>query len=157
MPRYQKSGGFEKLSVDQLQVKGQLIVTGASQVTTVTAAAYTLKVSDSGKTFFLDTTANVVALTLGTAAAMGTGWNAKFVLKTLPGTNDATIDTTTSTFYGPVIAGGAAEAFTAGSNDTLTFDQSGGAAVGDYVVIVSDGTNYNVSGAVAIKAGLTFA
>jgi hypothetical protein len=39
--------------------------------------------------------------------------------------------------------------------DLITFDQSGGVKAGDYVELISDGTNWFVSGMTTVYTGIT--
>jgi|19_taG_2_1085344.scaffolds.fasta_scaffold00871_2 hypothetical protein len=114
----------------ELQMNGTSLA-GLKEKTLTTTADKTLTVSDSGKTIFLDgsTTHDV------TLPAAATGLTFTFFLV------DATADvdivqgaTATEDFVGNITAHNGKD--TASASDTkIIFDQSGGAAVGDWVQV----------------------
>lgn len=108
-------------------------------------AAKTLAPGDSGKVFTIDQSASY-AITLPKAADAGAGWNAKFLLTTAAA-NSVTIipNSAEDTLIGLVAsADGAAGASAESGVDVIDFIS--GAAAGDYVDLLCDGSNFYVSG-----------
>ena len=110
------------------------------------SAAKTLTTGDSGKVFTI-TQSSAFAISLPKAADAGVGWNAKFLLTTI-GSFAITIepDSTEDTLIGMVVMAddGTAGASSESGVDTLTFIS--GAAAGDWVDLLCDGSNFYVSG-----------
>ena len=108
-------------------------------------AAKDIEASDSGKIFTIDQDA-AFSITLPTVAQAGAGWFAKFLL-TDAGTNSVKIisDASEDTLIGMIgSADGAASESAESGVDEIDF--ANGAAVGDYVDIFCDGTNFYVTG-----------
>ena len=110
------------------------------------SAAKTLTTGDSGKVFTI-TQSSAFAISLPKAADAGVGWNAKFLITTA-GSFAITIepDSTEDTLIGMVVMAddGTAGASSESGVDTLTFIS--GAAAGDWVDLLCDGSNFYVSG-----------
>ena len=109
------------------------------------AAARILTNEDSGKTFFISQ-ASAYEITLPLMSAITAGWNATFILASVD-TNAVTIanNTAEDTIVGGV-AGADGNAATSSETavDEVVFIN--GAKLGDRCTIVSNGTNYFVSG-----------
>ena len=109
------------------------------------AAARILTNEDSGKTFFISQ-ASAYEITLPLMSAITAGWNATFILASVD-TNAVTIanNTAEDTIVGGVAgADGAAGTSAETAVDEVVFIS--GAVLGDRCTIVSNGTNYFVSG-----------
>ena len=109
------------------------------------AAAKTLTNEDSGKTFFVEQ-ASAYEITLPLMSAIEAGWNVTFVLSSVD-TNKVTIanNTAEDTIVGGVAgADGGAATHAETAVDEVVFIS--GAVLGDRCTIVSNGTNYFVSG-----------
>lgn len=104
-------------------------------------AASTLTAADSGKTLYLNS-ATEFATTLPTPAD---GLNFRFIVKAAPSGASYTVVTNggSNVIQGSATVNGAA--VPAVNEDTITFTASA-AAVGDWVDLISDGTNWYVSG-----------
>ena len=109
------------------------------------AAAKTLTNEDSGKTFFINQ-ASAYEITLPLMSTITAGWNATFIIS-VADTNAVTIanNTAEDTIVGGV-AGADGNAATSSETavDEVVFIS--GAVLGDRCTIVSNGTNYFVSG-----------
>ena len=116
-------------------------------------AAKTLAASDHKTIFEVDADSGAYAITLPTATTTAEanvlkGWEVRLILTDVHASNDVTVvrgDTSNDTLIGNVqgAADAAADAMTITSH-VVTFDASGGDAVGDYVDIVcysADATN----------------
>jgi len=111
------------------------------------SAAKTLTYKDAGKVFTIDQDA-AFAITLPKAADAGAGWNAKFII-TDAGTNLVTIepDSSEDSLIGMVVSAAGSEAAAQSAEtgvDVLSFIS--GAATGDWVELLCDGSNFYVSG-----------
>ena len=118
------------------------------------AAARTLTNEDSGKTFFISQ-ASAYEITLPLMSTISTGWNVKFILSSVD-TNAVTIanNTAEDTIVGGVAgADGGAATHAETAVDEVVFIS--GAVLGDQCTIVSNGTNYFVSGYAADVAHIT--
>ena len=118
------------------------------------AAAKTLTQEDSGKTFFINQ-ASAYEITLPLMANVTSGWNCKFILGTVAA-NAVTIanNTAEDTIVGGVAgADGGAATHAETAVDEIVFIS--GAVLGDQCTIVSNGTNYFVSGYAADVAHVT--
>lgn len=122
----------------------------------IITAAKSIRHSESGKTFFLNK-AGGFTLTLPEPKA---GMVFSFIVKTAPTTAYIiTTDSGANIVQGTVAAGGVssgANSIDASGQDTITF-VANQAAVGDRIDVISDDTNWYVSGLVKLLAGLTFA
>lgn len=134
------------------QVNGESIFIPANdgigdKITTVTGAT-TLTAADSDGVFVLAAAAGA-AITLPAAAR---GVKYKFITGLAFATTDWTIVAPDATIQGTVIVNGAS---VLGANeDTITFAASA-ENVGDYVELVSDGTNWYVSGVGSAASSIT--
>lgn len=120
---------------------------GLDNVKTV-AAARTLTVEESGTCFILNAAAGV-ELALPDA---GNGLNYKFVVGLAFATTDWTVLAPDTTIQGSVIVNGAH--VVGADEDTISFVATA-ESVGDYVEIVSDGTDWFVSGSGALAGSIT--
>jgi hypothetical protein len=111
------------------------------------SAAKTLTSGDSGKLFTI-TQSSAFKISLPKAADAGVGWNAKFIITT-SGSYAVTIepDSTEDTLIGMVVSAAGSEAAEQSAEsgvDVLSFIN--GAAAGDWVELLCDGSNFYVSG-----------
>ena len=109
------------------------------------AAARVLTNEDSGKTFFINQ-ASAYEITLPLMSTITAGWNATFILAVVD-TNAVTIanNTAEDTIVGGVVgADGGSGTSAETAVDEVVFIS--GAVLGDRCTIVSNGTNYFVSG-----------
>ena len=118
--------------------------------TNTLAVATTLTNSDSGKVFTLSATTGKV-ITLPSVAI--DGFNAKFVVGSAFATTNFTVVAPTQVIQGGAIVNSVF--VPAGNENTISFVASA-ETIGDYIDIVSDGTNYYVSGAGALAGSITF-
>jgi len=119
--------------------------------TTTLAVATTLTNSDSGKVFTLSASAGK-AITLPSVAV--DGWNAKFVIGAVFATTNFTVVAPTAIIQGGAIVN---SVFVPASNETTISFVATAETIGDYVNIVSDGTNYYIDGVGALAGSITFA
>ena len=112
------------------------------------SADTTLTASDSGKTFTLDAIGEVITL-----PAVTNGLKYKFICSVTAVTSDWTIVSATEVIYGSAQVAGAVIASSAQSLITLVVAKF---LPGDWVSLVSDGTNWYVEGSVVTTVGLTF-
>ena len=118
------------------------------------AAAYTLLASDSGNVFNINQ-ASAYEITLPLMSTIERGWNATFVIGTVAA-NAVTIANNTaedSIVGGIAGADGGAATHAETAVDEIVFIS--GAVLGDQCTIVSNGTNYFVSGYAADVAHIT--
>ena len=118
------------------------------------AAAKTLTNEDSGKTFFINQ-ASAYEITLPLMSTITAGWNVKFIISVVAA-NAVTIanNTDEDTIVGGVAgADGGAATHAETAVDEVVFIS--GAVLGDQCTIVSNGTNYFVSGYAADVAHIT--
>lgn len=122
------------------------------------AAASTLTIADSGKTFYLSS-ATEFATTLP-AAADAAGFKAKFVVKAAPAGASYTVSSPAADISGAVLTPAdatGASAATAGTPITTISFVDAKAAVGDFVELECDGSAYYVSGSSTLFDGVAFA
>lgn len=112
------------------------------------AEASTLDVEDSGKVFILDAAAGA-AITLPSAVS---GWCAKFIIGSAFATTGWTVVSGSTNIQGTVIVNGAS--VLGSDEDTITF-AAAAENVGDWVEVVSDGTNFYVSGVGSAASSIT--
>ena len=114
------------------------------------ALATTLTNADSGKVFTLSAAAGKV-INLPSVAV--DGFNAKFIVGSAFATTNFTIVSPTQ-----VIQGGAHvnSVFVPASNENTISFVASAETIGDYIDIVSDGTNYYVNGFGALTGSITF-
>ena len=117
-------------------------------------ATSTLSLADSGKVFMLND-ATEFATTL--PAPSNKGWEGTFVVKAAPSGANYTIVTPSGAILGSVSAGAADDvADTSDGSDTTISFVGGSTVAGDYIKIVSDGTNYYIVGGLGkVAAGIT--
>jgi hypothetical protein len=117
------------------------------------SAASSLGHSDSGKVFVLSAATEFVT-TLPTPKK---GWRAKFIVGAAPAGASYRIVTSSSAnvIQGQVCSAedAAGSVVTAADADTITF-ADGLAIVGDYVEMISDGTNFYISGMCNVQDGI---
>lgn len=113
---------------------------------------YNVTASQSGTTFMLaHSSGNNVNL-----PAPKAGLRYKFIASNV--TSDHTISTSSNLIHGLISSpdkDGDAAATNGTAVDLITFDQSGGVKAGDYVELISDGTNWFVSGMTTVYTGIT--
>lgn len=116
--------------------------------------ASTLSSADSGKVFMLNS-ATEFATTL--PAPSNTGWEATFIVKAAPSGANYTIVAPSGAILGSVSAGAADDvADTSDGSDTTISFIGGSSVAGDYVKLVSDGTNFYIVGGLGkVAAGIT--
>ena len=120
----------------------------------VVTATNVLTAADSGKTFALKAAAGFVT----TLPAHQAGLNFRFIVQTAPTSNGYTVvahANNQATIFGHAVerAGGAGVAGASEDNCILVANQS---IVGDWVDVISDGTNWYVNAFVDVSAGITF-
>jgi hypothetical protein len=119
-----------------------------------TTATDTLTSADAGKTIFLNSATEYVT----TLPAPAAGMKFRFVVKAAPSGAAYTVVTGSSAnvIYGQVASAedAAGSVATTAASDTITF-VDGKAIIGDYVEVVSDGTNWYVSGMCNVQDGIT--
>jgi hypothetical protein len=116
-------------------------------------ATNTLHKADSGKMFMLNSATEFVT-TL--PAVSNKGWEGTFVVKAAPSGADYRLNCP-GAIKGSISAGAADDvADTSDGSDTTISFKDGNAVVGDYIKLVSDGTNYYIVGGLAkLAAGIT--
>lgn len=126
-------------------------VDGKSQALVETIdAAITLTGEDSGKDFILNAAAGV-AITLPSVALKG--FKAKFIVGAAFATTDFTVVSATNIIQGGAIVN---SVFVPAANENTVSFVATAETVGDYIEVVSDGTNYYVNGIGAAAASITF-
>lgn len=113
-------------------------------------AATTLTDSDSGKTLILKAAAGVV-ITLPTVASKG--FNCKVITGLAFATTNFTIVSSTNIIQGGAIVN---SVFVPAVNENTVSFVATAETLGDYITIVSDGTNYYVEGVGALAGSITF-
>ena len=121
----------------------------AEKIKTI-AVATILTDSDSGKSLILSAAAGV-AVTLPSVAVAG--FNVKVIVGSAFATTDFTIVSPTSVIQGGSIVN---SVFVPASNENTISFVASAESIGDYVNIVSDGTNYYVDGVGALAGSVTF-
>ena len=117
-------------------------------------AAKTVQVSDCGTIFTISTSA-AIDINLPAAASAGNGWWCRFVYKAGSSSNDATIKVNTADadkFHARISSNGLSGS-AASANDGIKFDVSA-CAVGDYVEVYTDSTNWYAMGMASGSAAL---
>lgn len=118
--------------------------------TEIVAATNVITAAESGKTFFLNDATEFVS----TLPAAAQGLEYTFIVTGAPSGASYTIvtDSSANVIQGTVIVNGAS---VAGANeDTITF-ADGAAVVGDWVRVISDGTNWYVCGVGQAASSIT--
>ena len=133
---------------------------GAGQVESLITTK-SLDKEDNGKTFFLNL-AGGFTVTLPAISTVDAGWKVKIVVGITPTTAYIVTEDTasdTNIIVGNVTTSTGettAAKFNASGFTLITFVVSSGAVKGDWIELVSDGTNYYVSGCTSVPAALTF-
>jgi len=117
-------------------------------------ATNTLHKADSGKMFMLNSATEFVT-TL--PAPSNKGWEGTFVVKAAPAGADYRLSCPSGAIKGSISAGAADDvADTSDGSDTTILFKADNAVVGDYIKLVSDGTDYYIVGGLAkVAAGIT--
>ena len=150
MSNYYHKGN--KAFLNGIGVEPQLENFRHSVSTKVVAADITLSGEDSGKVIFCDGS-SAIDITLPAPVA---GYRFKFIVTDVTADVDIIQDAGTSDFVGHLE--GLSNISAASSSSTkIVFDQSGGAAVGDFCELLCDGTNWYVQGGGAANGGVVFA
>jgi len=118
--------------------------------TNTVAVAKTLTASDSGNVFTLSATTGKV-ITLPSVAV--DGFKAKFLVGAVFATTNFTIVAPTSVIQGGAIVN---SVFVPASNENTISFVASAESIGDYINIVSDGTNFYVEGVGALAGSITF-
>jgi len=118
--------------------------------TNTLAVAKTLTASDSGNVFTLSATTGKV-ITLPSVAV--DGFKAKFLVGAVFATTNFTIVAPTSVIQGGAIVN---SVFVPASNENTISFVASAESIGDYINIVSDGTNFYVEGVGALAGSITF-
>jgi hypothetical protein len=108
----------------------------------------TLSAADSGKIFTLDAVGEVITL-----PAVADGLKYKFICSVTAVTSDWTIVAATNVIFGSAQVAGAVVAASAQNTITLVVAKF---LPGDWVSLVSDGTNWYVEASVVTTVGITF-
>ena len=123
-------------------------VTRSKEAIKEISADTTLTAADSGKIIMLDAIGEAITLPSPTA-----GVNFKFICSATTATSNWTIVSATDVIYGSAQVAGAVIAADAENTITLVVAKF---LPGDWVSLVSDGTNWYVEGSVVTTVGLTF-
>ena len=117
----------------------------------VVAATNVITATESGKTFFLNHATEFVS----TLPAPAIGLRYKFIVTGAPSGASYTVVTTSGAnlIYGSAEVNGAS--VPAVAEDTVTFTD-GAAAIGDWIEVISDGTNWYVSGLGVAATAIAF-
>lgn len=122
--------------------------------TEVTTGTDTLAATDCGKTLFLNSATEYVT----TLPAPVAGCSFRVIVKAAPASASYTVVTASSAniIYGQIASAedAAGSVSTTAASDTITFVDSK-AIIGDYVYLISDGTNWYVSGMCNVQDGIT--
>ena len=150
MPRYQKSGGFDRLNVSNL------ITTSSKQTVESLVASSTLDANDSGKIFTIDLAAGAIVITLPTPGAAGAGWSVTIIQNATHVTASNTIIGATN-IWGALANSEASVVSALGTGETTITLVVSQAVVGDKIHLISTGTTFIVSGTTAVGAAVTIA
>lgn len=111
--------------------------------------------AESGKTFFLNSATDF----LSTLPAPAAGLRFTFIVKTAATTTAHTIGTNggADVIFGAVATADGNASVLASAEDLISLTKTAtGGIVGDRIDLISDGTNWYVSGLVSVAAGITF-
>jgi hypothetical protein len=124
---------------------------GSGQTETVTTTNVITE-GENGRTYFLNTAGGFTS----TLPAPADGLKFKFIVKAAPSGASYTVVTNSSAniIYGTMLNAGTGTQ--AAAEDTITF-VDGSAAIGDWVEVVSDGTNWYMIGFSSAAGGITTA
>ena len=124
-------------------------------------AAHTVEVAECGTYFMLNSTSEF-AVTLPNASDAGNGWWARFYVVSAPSGADYTVVATTDdgdNMHGVVLsaedAAGSADSTAGTPVDVINFE-SGKAKQGDFVEVMTDGTNWYMFAAATEQDGITY-
>lgn len=140
-----------------------LNTSGNNEKVRVHTAAVTLGADDSGKIHIFNS-ATAFTITLPAVSTAGSGWNAKFIIGTTPGSGTHTITENTASdtniihfgFTESAVNAGQAAASSSGTGVT-TINFGTNAKKGDYAELVTDGTSWYGSGLCQVDATGTLA
>jgi|CEGF01.1.fsa_nt_gi hypothetical protein len=121
---------------------------GAGSSIEAITADTTLTAADSGKTYILDATGEVITL-----PAVAAGLKFKFICSAATATTDWTIVSATNVIQGSAIVAGAV--VPAADENTISLVATK-TLPGDFVEVVSDGTNWYAFGNAVTAAAITF-
>ena len=120
--------------------------------TTTTTADTTLTAANCGQTIFVNG-ASIHDVTLPSAVA---GCSFTFFITDVTADVDIVQASATEDFVGAIVDGAGSKDSAVAGDTKIIFDQTGGATVGDWVYIISDGTNWYVQGLCDNAAGVVF-
>lgn len=123
------------------------VALGSGSIETITGA-YTVVAADNGKTFVLNAAAGA-AITLPAPSA---GFKLKFITGANFATTDWVITATGAIMFGSVQEAGAQQTVSGATTINLELAAE---AVGDYIELQSDGTNWYVNGMFATALSVT--
>jgi len=109
----------------------------------------TLTPADTGKTFLLDSVGEAITL-----PAMTAGVKFKFLITAAVATSSWTVTATAAKIYGSVTEAGIVQLASAETTITIVHTK---AIEGDWFELVSDGTNWYVSGQFSVASSFTTA
>ena len=124
------------------------VAVGSGSVESITAAKTLTVKDDNGKTFILNADPGV-GITLPAPSA---GCTFKFITGATFATTDWVITATGAIMYGSIQEAGAQQTVSAATTINLELAAE---AIGDYLEMVSDGTNWYVSGMFATALSVT--
>lgn len=141
------------MSVEHIKVDENLepVKSGMNKNLDAKTVAETLSKDDNSKTLLLAGTG--VALTLPAVADIEAGWNIRAQVSGNIATTNFTIVSQTNVIQGVAVVNGAS--VPAVNENTISFVVAP-TAIGDYVDIVFDGTNFLVTGIAAAAGAITF-
>ena len=124
-------------------------------------AAHTVSVAECG-TYFMLNSATEFAVTLPNASDAGSGWWARFYVVAAPSGADYTVVATAGdgdNMHGVVLsaedAAGSGDSTGGTAVDVINFE-NGKAKQGDFVEVMTDGTNWYMFGAATEQDGITY-
>ncbi len=146
-------------------VRGANSTTGATHADDVVVDEYTKEYTlydyNSGGVYMLDGTNSEDGVLTVNLPSAKSGVEFKFILKAIGGEAAEDIEivqaAATEDFIGAILDGAGTKDSAVSGDTKIVFDQSGGATVGDWVSLVSDGTNWYVQGNCDNAAGVVFA
>jgi len=124
------------------------------------AKEHTLYDYNSGGVYMLDGTKSEDGVLTVKLPSAKSGIEFKFILKAIGGESAEDIEivqaAATEDFVGAILDGAGTKDSAVSGDTKIIFDQSGGATVGDWVSLVSDGTNWYVKGTCDAAGGVVF-
>ena len=129
----------------------------------ILTAATSLKASDTGKIFYLNS-ATEFTVTLPAAADAGLGWNCKIVVKAAPASADYVVTEKVADDTNVLVVNGINELEVDTESDgpynagctTVTF-ADGVSVAGDWIDVICDGTYFYITGQTNADGGITLA